>query len=127
MISCFILKYSNTFVNKPWSVVSRNLKTCCTLLSTEQPSNTSNNHEESINQDILSIKDFAQYYDKSLNIIDSRSLTEKHVIKMLMGKLRLDVANNLPADWNDLTEPIVDVESYDEPLVKALYKVSYKS
>jgi len=47
---------------------------------------------------------------------------DKQVIKLLMGKLKLDVINNLPADWNDLTDPILDLESYDEPLTKHLYK-----
>ena len=47
---------------------------------------------------------------------------DKQVIKRLMGILKLNVINDLPAN---LTEPIVNVKS--EHLVKALHKVSFKS
>ena len=36
---------------------------------------------------------------------------DKQVIKLLMGILKLDVINDLLANWNDLTEPIVNVKS----------------
>lgn len=117
---------------KPWSIFSRNLKFCSTLLNAEQSSNKVESHEED-NENITikekskkkqNINDFSQLYDKSLNLIDYQSVMDKQVIKLLMGKLKLDVINNLPADWNDLTDPILDLESYDEPLTKHLYKVS---
>ena len=132
MITKVAFNLSKIPSKKPWSIISRNFKFCSTLLNAEQSSNKVESYEED-NKSITikeeskkkqNKKDFSQLYDKSLNLIDYQSVMDKQVIKLLMGKLKLDVINNLPADWNDLTDPILDLESYDEPLTKHLYKVS---